>query len=388
MFKFIGGSYFQNIKPLSTLSNDAQQLILNSTKDLREVVDNHAHLCGLGQNDEFYINNCFHNKSNFMKQIHFKIFENASGITSTTEPDEIKNTQYIDRLQSLVDDMNKIIPYKMALLPMDHYYEENGQINKNKTGFYCSSKSVEMASTNNNRFIPTVSIHPAKLNAIFELEEANRKGINIVKWLPNSMNIDCSNPKYEQFYKKVIELNMKILVHIGHEHSVDSGHLNQEFGNPLRLRYPLDLGVKIIGAHCATEGESFDLDNDFTQKVDNFVLFSRLMEDPKYSTILFADISACIGFKRIKYLNQILDNKHWHSRLLFGSDYPVPCIPFVTSTVLLYRHKLLEYKQIKPLNEIFYSNPLLYNFVVFRTIQSKANNKLSNSIFERSIQDI
>ena len=122
--------------------------------------------------------------------------------------------------------------------------------------------------------------------------------------------------------------------------------------------------------------------------LDNFVLFSRLMEDPKYSTILFADISACIGFKRIKYLNQILDNKHWHSRLLFGSDYPVPCIPFVTSTVLLYRHKLLEYKQIKPLNEIFYSNPLLYNFVVFRTIQSKANNKLSNSIFERSIQDI
>jgi len=388
MFRFIGGSYFQNIKTLSTLSNEAQELITNSTKDLREVVDNHAHLCGLGQNDEFYINNCFHNKNNFIKQIHFKVFENASGITSIHESDHSKNTQYTIRLQSLVNDINKIIPYKMTLLPMDHYYEENGQMNKDKTGFYCSSKSVETFAADSDRFIPTVSIHPAKLSSIQELEEAHRKGINIIKWLPNSMNIDCSNPKYEQFYRKVIELNMKILVHIGHEHSVDSGHLNQELGNPLRLRYPLDLGVKIIGAHCATEGRSLDLDSNTTKTEDNFVLFSRLMDDPKYVTILFADISACIGFKRVKYLNKILDNKHWHSRLLFGSDYPVPCIPFVTSTKLLYWYGLLEYKQIKPLNEIFYSNPLLYNLVVFRTITSKSGNKLDNSVFERSIEHI
>jgi hypothetical protein len=388
MYKFIAGSYFQNIKPLTEFTAGAQQLIFDSTKDLRVVIDNHAHLCGLGQNEEFYINNCFHNKNNIVKQIHLKVFENASGITSVSESDDVKNVQYVHRLFALVADINKIIPYKMILLPMDHYYEETGQVNKNKTGFYCSSSSVKNISSNNDKFIPTVSIHPAKPNAIQELEEAHSHGMRIVKWLPNSMNIDCTNSKYEQFYKKVIELNMKILVHIGHEHSVDSGHLNQELGNPLRLRYPLDLGVKIIGAHCATEGESIDLDNLHMKKVDNFVLFSRLMDEPKYFTVLFADISACIGIKRVQYLNKILDNRHWHSRLVYGSDYPVPCIPFVTSTKLLCWHGLIKYKQIKILNEIFYSNPLLYNLIVFRTMRSKSNNKLDDGIFERSIQDI
>jgi mannonate dehydratase len=200
MFKFIGGSYFQTIKPFTALSIPAQELITNSIIGLTEVIDNHAHLCGVGgQHDEFYINNCFHTTTNFAKRLHYAIFANAAGITSTAAApsDTLKNTQYLSRLEALLDNINNIIPYRIALLPMDYYHETDGTINKQKTAFYCSSKSVaDVAHTNTTRFIPIVSIHPAKSTAITELEEAHAHGITVIKWLPNSMNINCSCEDY------------------------------------------------------------------------------------------------------------------------------------------------------------------------------------------------
>lgn len=48
---------------------------------------------------------------------------------------------------------------------------------------------------------------------------------------------------------------MTLLIHTGDEHAVDaSGYNNNEYGNPLKLRYPLSFGIRIIGAHCGSEG--------------------------------------------------------------------------------------------------------------------------------------
>jgi predicted TIM-barrel fold metal-dependent hydrolase len=380
---------FQPINPQYSLSYNAYQMVSDSIDGLTKIVDNHAHLCGFGQDDDFYVNCCFEEKTNIMKRLHLKVFQQASGVTSTDSTNQQKNLEYITQLNSLIDNINTYIPYKMTLLPMDFYHEEHGEVSKVKTGLFCSTNSVSEISAQYPHFIAVTSIHPAKKTAIEELISANAKGIRVIKWLPNSMNIDCENPKYGPFYKKVIELNMVILVHVGHEHSVDCGYLNQELGNPLKLRYPLDMGVKIVAAHCATEGTSTDYDFPLAKKkTDNFELFARLMDDEKYKTNLYADISACIAIKRVTYLNTLLDKTEWHSRLFFGSDYPVPCISFVTSTKLLWYHGLIKWNQIKTLNEIFYSNPLLYNLVVFRTLRSKKNNKFSNDIFERSIHDL
>lgn len=49
-------------------------------------------------------------------------------------------------------------------------------------------------------------------------------------------------------------LGMVLLTHTGVEHSVDFAYHNDELGNPLLLRAPLDAGVKVIAAHCASEG--------------------------------------------------------------------------------------------------------------------------------------
>lgn len=51
-------------------------------------------------------------------------------------------------------------------------------------------------------------------------------------------------------------LNLK-----GEEHTVNAGFLDNSLGNPLFCRKALDMGVKIIAAHVASEGHNIDIDN-------------------------------------------------------------------------------------------------------------------------------
>ena len=68
------------------------------------------------------------------------------------------------------------------------------------------------------------------------------------------------------------------------------GGNREDFGNPLRLRRPLEQGVRVLVAHCASLGTGLDLDaGSRPARVDNFALFVRLMEEPNYQGLLFGD---------------------------------------------------------------------------------------------------
>ena len=74
---------------------------------------------------------------------------------------------------------------------------------------------------------------------------------------------------------------MVLLTHAGEEFALES-HGQQYLGNPLLLRKPLDCGVKVIIAHCASAGQNADLDHPQNGQLDNFDLFIRLMKEKKY----------------------------------------------------------------------------------------------------------
>lgn len=76
----------------------------------------------------------------------------------------------------------------------------------------------------------------------------------MVKWLPNSQGMHLSHAKCQVFYRRMKELNMVLLTHTGLEHAVDMAYHNDVLGNALLLRAPLDAGVRVIAAHCASEG--------------------------------------------------------------------------------------------------------------------------------------
>jgi hypothetical protein len=153
----------------------------------------------------------------------------------------------------------------------------------------------------------------------------------------------------------------------------------------LLLRLPLDNGVKVIAAHCASEGYNHDLDIDSKKYIikSNFELFLRLMDEPKYANLLFADISALTVFKRIgEPLVTMLNRTDLHHRLVFGTDYPVPAIGLIIHTSALARAGYITIEEKKLVYEIFNYNPLLFDFVLKRIIKSpNKNNKFADSVY-------
>ena len=160
-------------------------------------------------------------------------------------------------------------------------------------------------------------------------------------------------------------------------------HQNQKLGNPLLLRKPLDYGIKVIVAHCAGLGDNEDLDSSDKKRVPNFDLFMRLMEEKKYEGILFADISAMTQYNRSgRPLNTILKRTDLHHRLVNGSDYPLPAINILIRTKTLVEYGYITKEERIYLNEIYDYNPLLFDFVLKRTLKlPNTNQRLPASIF-------
>lgn len=397
IFSKLGGNFYNDVG-FMYFSPRTQMFILDELEGLTNINDNHAHLCGVGKGDGCFINPMFYMLRHPKKYIHYKVFESACGVGGYTE--DAKSKQYIERIKTLIFDIRNMdsakhtINYRMTLLAMDDWYDIDGTKREDKTAISCSNEYImSTCASNPEYFKPCVSIHPYRKDALETLDKYAKVGINVVKWLPNSMNIDMSSDKLIPFYDAMRNNNMKLLVHVGHEHSVDCGYINNDFGNPLLLRKPLSAGVKVVAAHCASEGTNFDFETN-KRGVDNFDLFMRLMNEPAYDGKLFADVSAMIGFKRLgKPVDTVLLNDKLHKRLLFGSDYPVPCINMVVNVSMLEKYEYVTSEESSILREIYQYNPLLFNLITFKTLKKRDPDtneikKLPNEIFERDIHSL
>ena len=178
------------------------------------------------------------------------------------------------------------------------------------------------------------------------------------------------------------ELDLILLSHGGEEKAVQAEE-DQKLGNPLLLRRALDHGVKVIVAHCAGLGQNEDLDDRDKRSKPNFDLFMRLMDDKKYEGLVFGEISAMTQFNRCSTpLATILEREDLHERLVNGSDYPLPAVNILIRTSTLLKHGYITAADRQALNEIYDYNPLLFDFVLKRTIKLPGTPKrLPGSIF-------
>lgn len=376
VLKFIGSTSKGHDRSL--LSPAAEKLIVDAIKGVPELVDMHAHLIAEGHGC------CTH--PNLDKPLIHPfyaaqkyLFKSAAGIPRTaTDSDKI----YIDKM---VDYSRKMgIPVRHFILAMDYWYDEDGTRRPDKTGIYISNEyMMSVVKQHPDIFIPCISVNPYRKDALDELDLYAGQGVRIVKWLPNSMGMNPANPKCIPFYERMVKHRMVLLCHVGEEHSVSAGGPDQSLGNPLLLRLPLNTGVKVIAAHCASEGFNRDIEAKEQPWRSNFNLFLRLMDDPKYKDLLFADISAMTVFKRIgEPLITMLNRTDLHSRLVFGTDYPVPAIGLIVHTSALAREGYITVEQKKLVDEIFDFNPLLFDFVLKRIIRSPHTGvKFGDSIF-------
>jgi hypothetical protein len=194
--------------------------------------------------------------------------------------------------------------------------------------------------------------------------------------------MDPAHPLIEPLYKKMREHRMILLSHAGEEQAVEADE-DQKLGNPLLLRKPLEFGVRVVIAHGASLGECADLDNVGAKKASCFSLFLRMMDDARYRGRLFGDISAMLQFNRMpEPLLALLERPDLHPRLVNGSDYPLPAINWLIRTRSMARSGFITAEERQALNEIYDFNPLLFDFVLKRTLRHpETGQKLSPSIF-------
>jgi predicted TIM-barrel fold metal-dependent hydrolase len=380
--RILGGS-FEDPALLNSLTPAAAELLQAAFAPGIEVYDHHSHLGGLGTNGSgCCVNDVMLSPLRHpINYIKYQAFSCAAGVDPASPNFD---QEYVARLVRLVDTIRPRPWRKHFLLAMDQWYDPDGRVRVEKTGLFVPNEYVmKVAAAHPTHFNPVISVHPYRADAVQELEKHVALGVRMVKWLPNSQGMDASLPICQRYFQAMARLNMVLLCHVGEEHSIDAGYLQNALGNPLLLRYPLDAGVKVIAAHCASEGTCSDLDAPGHPRVDAFDLFLRLMDDPKYKQLLFADISAMIGFKRLgKPLTTMLNRTDLHANLVYGSDYPVPCINIVVQTKALVSHGYITEQQREYLNEIYKVNPLVFDFATKRTLCSPdQKKKFSESVF-------
>jgi len=377
----IGGAFKHKPEALAlNLSQPASDLIKRAFDDIdpSQLVDHHVHLAGIGVGgSNAFVNQKMRTWSHPFHRLKFKVYMSAAGVASETNAD----VDFLQRLSGLVANITD--HGKHRILGFDKNYSRDGSVNLDKTEFYVPNEYVfKIAEQHPDLFLPNISVNPYRPDAISELERWANRGARVVKWLPNAMGIDPSDPHCDEFYRKMKDLDLVLLSHGGEEKAVEAKE-DQKLGNPLLLRRPLEYGVKVIVAHCAGLGQNEDLESSNKTQTDNFDLFMRLMDDKRYEGLLFGEISAMTQFNRAgKPLTTILAREDLHERLVNGSDYPLPAVNILIRTTNLLKHGYITADGRYMLNEIYHYNPLLFDFVLKRTLKLPGTNKrLPPSVF-------
>jgi predicted TIM-barrel fold metal-dependent hydrolase len=366
VFLSLGGAFSGQPEDLNArLSPAASNLLARAFADLGSapLADYHAHAIGIGTGDSgAELDPAMLDGWSPIPRLKAALFLSACGVKKGPTLDQ----DYMDRLTRLARGFPH--PLKIHLLALDRYYGPDGAVDKSKVEFYMPNDYVvRLAEQHPDLYVPVISVHPDRPDALEELDRWAARGVRVVKWLPNCQGIDPSNPRYDPFYQAMKKHRLILLTHTGMEKSVGSG--TQLYGNPLLLRRPLDQGVRVIMAHCASSGRNADLDHP-GRTADNFDLFLRMMADDRYRGLLFADISALTQINRApRPILELIRRPELHDRLVNGSDYPLPAMNCMIWTRQLCWRGLITDGERRALNDIYACNPLLFDFALKRTIR-------------------
>ena len=214
--------------------------------------------------------------------------------------------KYVDSLRGLI---RGSYVDKALLLAQDEVYDEQGQ--KITFGsFHVPNDYLFKVCAENPEFVPAVSIHPGRKDALAELDRCLAAGARALKLLPNCQNVNCALPQYDEFWRRMAAAGLPFLCHTGGEMTVPV--INRAYQDPRILRRPLELGVKVIAAHSSGNSHFFD---------QNY--FGELMKLMDEFPRLYADTSALNSPIRSGVLKQVKESGR-PERFLHGSDYPVP----------------------------------------------------------------
>lgn len=266
-------------------------------------LDMHVHMVGNGVNDSggwLRLSGWHRLLAGFMvRQLGF----------SQTVLEQDLDAIYAERLLGLVRESSFDA---VVLLAHERVHDADGTPREDLGSMFVPNDVVLDLAERHPEFLAGVSIHPARRDALEELERCLARGAVLMKCLPNCQDIDCSDPRYRLFWEKMAEAKLPLLAHTGGENTVPV--VNARLADPRLLRLPLECGVTVIAAHCATKSGLADPDY-----FDAWRAMSRGFPN------LYGDNSAMVSLNRCAHLRDCL-RLEIEPRILHGSDFPVPVL--------------------------------------------------------------
>jgi mannonate dehydratase len=334
--------------------------------DPAQMWDCHVHIAGVGDGGSgVWLSPNLDSLLHPLEFVQKRFYLNAA---CAERPDSVDQA-YITRLLELQEDFRP--GGRLMLLAFDFFHDATGERVLERSAFHAPDAYAQrLAARHPDRLEWIASIHPYRADAVEALTQAAQTGARAVKWLPSAMGIDPASPRCDRFYEALARLKLPLLSHGGAEVAVHGG-AEEQFNNPLRLRRALDHGVTVVVAHSASLGGDVDLDRGPNgPSVASFELFARLMDERRYEGRLYGDLAAVGQVNRMgRPLRVLLERQEWHSRLLNGSDYPLPAVMPLFSLVGMVGAGYLGEAEAEVLSAIRRYNPLLFDFALKRRIQ-------------------
>ena len=343
--------------------------------DAAQVWDTHCHVFGNGDSGSgLWFNPRLEQIWQPRGYVQRQFYVNASCVDESPGK---ADTSFVERLLAQCRAMAP--GFHVLLFGFDWARDDAGAPMPDRSTFHVPDDYVAgLAASHPAQFEWAASIHPYDPRALDRLDAAVARGARAIKWLPSAQNIDPADARCDRFYARLAALRLPLITHGGDERAVPG--FGEHLGNPLRLRRPLDAGVKVVVAHCASLGDA-RIDDKRAMEQTNFQHFGQLMDEPRYKANLFGDIAAITQGNRMSVIATLLERRDWHSRLLNGSDYPLPGVVPLIYLQALAEQKLLDPAALDPLRRMRDSNVLLFDFVLKRSLAMKGQG-FAPSVFQ------
>jgi hypothetical protein len=319
-------------------------------------IDMHLHVVGRGKdidqvNDQVF----FYPEDNntLLTRVLYRLVEKYLGKAGADfdQSGTIDTDEYLTLICKYLSTSQEIDG--VVLLALDALYDpDSGELDRTKTDLWVSNRflSRKVKELNDRltsegvprkRFYWGASVSPNRMDWEEEMEFVlNDPDAVLMKWIPSVQHIDLRNGKHNGYYESLARNQMPLLCHVGPEYSFPEGIREKRRDDFRLLDKPLDCGVTVIAAHCATP--VFPIDKDETQAFGAFMRSANSGGRVQ----LWGDTSAFSLMTRIPILEEVLDTfpPQW---LVHGSDFPIPIEGWVHLPGFTHDVTWEEYKQIR-----------------------------------------
>jgi predicted TIM-barrel fold metal-dependent hydrolase len=270
-------------------------------------VDLHTHLIGLDARAGCYTSRRMRRGLTF----HFLKFHlGLRGVRS----DAAVGGAYAEILARWVRESGEID--RAVVYAMDGVYDASGALDLGRTHHMVGNDYLFSVCRAHPELLPGASVNPARRDALDELDRVAALGAVLVKLLPNSQLFDPGDRAHRGFFRRCAELRLPVVCHTGYEHTLPAPC--QAYGDPRRLVPALEEGATVIAAHAGASGvlDEIEYFDDFLELCDRY-------------DRLYGDTAALCTPTRRRYLLRLVEMPAVCARLVHGSDFPIPVVPWL-----------------------------------------------------------